>query len=137
MEFAAYQKEAQKTIQDYIQGRDSNKLVPFLGLIGEAGSVITELKKNLRDGDGYTNYNNKLKEELGDLLWYIATIATENGLKLEEVASENLLKIKDRFDIEQSENFIIYDEQYPESERFPREFEIQFDVINEGGKEKV
>jgi len=137
MEFSLYQQEAKKTIQDYIQGKEANKLVPFLGLIGEAGSVITELKKNLRDGDGYTNYNNKLKEELGDLLWYIATIATENNIDLDEVAAKNLLKIKDRFDTEQSESFIIFDEQYPENERFPREFEIQFDVITEGGKEKV
>lgn len=137
MEFSIYQQEAKKTIQEYIQGKEANKLVPFLGLIGEAGSVITELKKNLRDGTAYTNYNNKLKEELGDLLWYIATIATENELHLEEIASENLLKIKDRFDLEHSEKFIIYDAEYPVEEQFPREFEIQFDIINEDGKEKV
>lgn len=137
MEFSHYQKEASKTIQGYIQGREANKLVPFLGLIGEAGSVITELKKNLRDGKAYTNYNNKLKEELGDLLWYIATIATENDIQLEEVATANLLKIKDRFDLEKSEQFIIYDEQYPSEEQFPREFEVQFEVIIDGDKEKV
>jgi NTP pyrophosphatase (non-canonical NTP hydrolase) len=137
MEFSIYQQEAKKTIQDYIQGKDANKLVPFLGLIGEAGSVITELKKNLRDGKAYTNYNNKLKEELGDLLWYISTIATENGLELSDIAQSNLIKIKDRFDLEQSENFIIYDAEYPVEEQFPREFEIQFEVIREGGKEKV
>lgn len=137
MEFSTYQQEAKKTIQDYIQGKDANKLVPFLGLIGEAGSVITELKKNLRDGKAYTNYNNKLKEELGDLLWYISTIATENGLELCDIAQSNLIKIKDRFDLEQSGNFIIYDAKYPVEEQFPREFEIQFEVIREGGKEKV
>jgi len=137
MEFSIYQQEAKKTIQDYIQGKDANKLVPFLGLIGEAGSVITELKKNLRDGKAYTNYNNKLKEELGDLLWYISTIATENGLELSDIAQSNLIKIKDRFDLEQSENFIIYDAEYPVEEQFPREFEIQFEVIHEGDKEKV
>lgn len=107
MEFSSYQQQAKKTIQEYIQGKEANKLVPFLGLIGEAGSVITELKKNLRDGKSYTSYNKKLKEELGDLLWYIATIATENSLKLEEIASDNLLKIKDRFDLEHSERLIL------------------------------
>jgi NTP pyrophosphatase (non-canonical NTP hydrolase) len=137
MEFSIYQQEAKKTIQDYIQDKDANKLVPFLGLIGEAGSVITELKKNLRDGKAYTNYNNKLKEELGDLLWYISTIATENGLELSGIAQSNLIKIKDRFDLEQSENFIIYDAEYPVEEQFPREFEIQFEVIRQGSKEKV
>ena len=48
MEFSSYQLEAKKTIQDYIKGKESNKIVPFLGLIGEAGSVISELKKNLK-----------------------------------------------------------------------------------------
>lgn len=137
MEFSTYQQEARKTIQEYIQGKDANKLVPFLGLIGEAGSVITELKKNLRDGKAYTNYNNKLKEELGDLLWYISTIATQNSLELSDIAQFNLIKIKDRFDLEQSGNFIIYDAEYPVEEQFPREFEIQFEVIGESGKEKV
>lgn len=137
MEFGRYQEEAKKTIQDYIKKKDANQIVPFLGLIGEAGSVITELKKNLRDGDAYTNYKTKLKEELGDVLWYVSTIATENELDLDEIANNNLGKIKDRFDLEHSDNFIIYDAEYPEVEQFPREFEILFKVINEGGKEKV
>lgn len=137
MEFSNYQQEAKKTIQDYIKGKEANKIVPFLGLIGEAGSVITELKKSLRDGNAYTNYKNKLKEELGDVLWYIATVATQNDIDLEEIATSNLAKIKDRFDLEHSDKFIIYDEAYPEEERFPREFEVLFDIINDGGKEKV
>lgn len=137
MEFLEYQSRAKKTIQDYVKGKEANNIVPFLGLIGEAGSVITELKKNLRDGKAYINYRNKLKEELGDVLWYISTIATENELNLEEVAKENLKKIKDRFDSEQPENFIVYDEKYPKEEQFPREFEIDFKIINIGNREKV
>lgn len=137
MDFSNYQQEAKKTIQDYIKGKEANKLVPFLGLIGEAGSVISELKKNLRDGSAYTGYKHKLKEELGDVLWYISTIATENDLDLKEIAESNIKKIKDRFDLEHSDRFIIYDEEYPPEEQFPREFEVQFLVMNEGGKEKV
>ncbi len=137
MEFKLYQQEAKKTIQDYIKVKESNKIVPFLGLIGEAGSVITELKKNLRDGTAYTNYKTKLKEELGDLLWYISAIATQNDLDLEKIAIDNLAKIKDRFDLEHSDKFIIYDSEYPPEEQFPREFEVLFTVINDEGKEKV
>lgn len=137
MEFSSYQIEAKRTIQDYINGKESNTIVPFLGLIGEAGSVITELKKNLRDGNSYTNYKTKLQEELGDVLWYISTIATQNDLDLEAIAVKNLCKIKDRFDSEHNENFIIYDSEYPKEEQFPREFEVVFSVINDEGKEKV
>ena len=74
---------------------------------------------------------------MGDVLWYVSTIATENNLLLEEIAKDNLKKTKDRFDLEQSENFIVYDIDYPESEQFPREFEVEFLVVNEGGKDKV
>jgi len=137
MNFKEYQKQASKTIQDYAKGKDESKLIPFLGLIGEAGSVISELKKRLRDGDTYTNYDNKLKEELGDVLWYISTIATQYKIDLEEIAEHNLNKIKDRFDSDSYENFIIYDENYPKKERFPREFEVQFVVVKDKGKEKV
>jgi NTP pyrophosphatase (non-canonical NTP hydrolase) len=137
MEFSDYQVESKKTIQDYMKGKDSSEIVPFLGLIGEAGSVITELKKNLRDGTAYTNYKNKLQEELGDVLWYVSTIASQNGIDLEAIASGNLTKIKDRFALEHSDKFITYDESYPEEEQFPREFEVQFVVINDDGKDKV
>lgn len=137
MDFKKYQEEASKTIQDYAKGKDASKLIPFLGLIGEAGSVISELKKSFRDGDTYTSYDNKLKEELGDVLWYISTIATQYKIDLEEIAEHNLNKIKDRFDSDSIDNFIIYDENYPAKERFPREFEVQFKVVNDKGKEKV
>jgi len=137
MEFSHYQVEANKTIQDYVQGKETKNIVPFLGLIGEAGSVISELKKNLRDGTSYTNYESKLKEELGDVLWYISTIASQNGLDLAAIAAENLTKIKDRFDLEHSDKFIIYDAAYSLEEQFPREFEVQFMVLNTEGKEKV
>src|SRR5690606_18663502 len=42
-----------------------------------------------------------------------------------------------RFDTEHSDRFIIYDADFPPEEQFPREFEVQFDVIHESGKEKV
>lgn len=137
MDFNKYQEKASITIQDYTKEKETSSLIPFLGLIGEAGSVISELKKSLRDGDTYTNYNNKLKEELGDVLWYVSTIATKYNLKLEEIATENIDKIMDRFDTSTSKNFITYDQNYPKDERFPREFEIIFEVIKDDAKEKV
>ncbi|MNU46046.1 MazG nucleotide pyrophosphohydrolase domain protein [compost metagenome] len=137
MEFKNYQQEASKTIQDYVKVKETSALIPFLGLIGEAGSVISELKKSLRDGEAYTNYNNKLKEELGDVLWYVSTIATQYDLDLEDIAQSNLEKIIDRFDSSTYQDFIIYDENYPKEEQFPREFEVIFNVIKNGEKERV
>lgn len=137
MEFKEYQIESEKTIQKYIADEKINEFIPFLGIIGEAGSVLTELKKKLRDGEGYSSYKEKLKEELGDVLWYVSTIATQNKLSLEEIAEVNLKKIQDRFAEFDTSKFKIYDDAFEENEKFPREFEINFIPFEEDGKKKM
>jgi len=137
MEFKDYQLEANKTIQKYIADEKLNDFIPFLGIIGEAGSVLTELKKKLRDGDGYLGFKDKLKEELGDVLWYISTIATQNNLDLEDIANSNITKIRDRFSDEDASKFIIYDELHDDINHFPEEFEIRFKAISDKGVKKM
>jgi|1_EtaG_2_1085319.scaffolds.fasta_scaffold02379_6 NTP pyrophosphatase (non-canonical NTP hydrolase) len=134
MNFEEYQKQAKKTIQKYVDRTEVDEIIPFLGIVGETGSVITELKKKIRDGDGYNNFNEQLAEELGDVLWYISTIATQNGISLEDIAEQNLKKTFDRFSDKDFSSFKIYDEKYPEEERFPREFEVTFKEHKKGEK---
>ena len=126
MNFNEYQAKSKKTIQQYNADKTANIVITYLGLIGEAGSVVSELKKKLRDGDSYSNFKNKLKEELGDVLWYIAAIASQNNLSLDEIANENIVKTLDRFSDEVNGNFTDYDEGYPDNEKLPDEFEIHF-----------
>jgi NTP pyrophosphatase (non-canonical NTP hydrolase) len=38
----------------------------------------------------------KIKAELGDVLWYLAAVAKEYNLKLSDVAQYNMDKLKDR-----------------------------------------
>src|ERR1700744_2721846 len=121
MEFHAYQEEAKKTIQKNNSGTDNAEIVPFLGIIGEIGSVVSQLKIKLRVGDSYVAYKAKLGEELGDVLWYLSTIASQNELTLEEVATGNLDKIRDRFLTDESESFADFDQTFPENEKFPDE----------------
>lgn len=137
MEFNDYQKQAELTIQKSASDDKLSFIVPFLGIIGEIGSVLTQLKIKLRDGDSYVVYKKKLSEELGDVLWYISTIATQNDIILEDIVSQNLHKIKDRFLIDESTEFKDFDEEYPESERFPEEFEIEFVSYNEKDKKML
>src|SRR5680860_750711 len=138
MEFRQYQESAKQTIQSYGKNKEMDEIIPFLGIIGETGSVISELKKLLRDGrGGYNNFENQLKEELGDVLWYISTIASQNGLTLEDIASHNLEKINDRFSDDENSNFKIYDESYPKKEQFTREFEINLKETTENKKCKI
>ena len=61
--------------------------IALLGAIGELGSVSATLKKHLRDEDAYTQFEDELSEELGDLLWYIAIIANRLGITLDHQPS--------------------------------------------------
>jgi len=57
--------------------------VAILGVLGELGSLATVIKKRIRDGQAYTTFLEDLAEESGDVLWYVAAIATHYELKLE------------------------------------------------------
>lgn len=137
MDFNSYQEKAKETIQKNASEDNLTSIVPFLGIIGEIGSLVTELKKKFRDGNAYVAFESKLCEELGDVLWYIATIATQNGLTLEDVALKNLDKIHDRFLVDDSSAYRDFDTHFPENERFPEEFEIEFISYDEGDKKKL
>lgn len=137
MEFNEYQEKAKQTIQKSASDDKFSTIVPFLGIIGEIGSVLSQLKIKLRDGDSYKVYKKKLGEELGDVLWYVSTIATQNGLVLDEVANKNLEKIKDRFLVDEETEYIDFDKDSSEKEKFPEEFEIEFVSFEENGVKKL
>lgn len=69
-----------------------------LGLNGEAGEVADEIKKIIRNDRGVVTdkRKDKIKLELGDVLWYVAAIASAFNLTLEEVAQANIEKLKER-----------------------------------------
>lgn len=96
MNFNQYQKESRKTAIYPKKGK--NFIYPTLGLVGEAGEVAEKIKKILRDDKGVVRSEKKkeIKRELGDVLWYLAQIATELKLSMEDVARENLKKLKSR-----------------------------------------
>lgn len=96
MEFNDYQKEARKTAIYPNLGK--NFVYPTLGLAGEAGEVAEKVKKIIRDGNGEVTAEKKeeLSKELGDVLWYVANLAEELGLNLDDIAKRNLEKLKSR-----------------------------------------
>ena len=73
---------------------------PILGLAGEAGEICNKYKKIIRDKSGEVDVNDldQLAKELGDVLCYVAQIASELGTDLETVARVNLMKLGDRKD---------------------------------------
>jgi NTP pyrophosphatase (non-canonical NTP hydrolase) len=66
-----------------------------LGLAGETGELIELIKKHRYHGKSLDR--EKLKSELGDILWYLTDIATECGLSLVDVAQSNVYKLEARY----------------------------------------
>jgi NTP pyrophosphatase (non-canonical NTP hydrolase) len=94
--FNDYQLESRSTARYPDAGR--NLIYPTLGLTGEAGEVSDKVKKLIRDRGGVVDeqFTDDVALELGDVLWYVAQLATELGLSLEDVAEANLRKLKSR-----------------------------------------
>lgn len=82
-----YQRRAYLTAR--IDWNDPGKRhIPMFGVVGELGSVTSELKRTLRDGNAYTDGAHNLTEEFGDLLWYVGAIASRHELNLQELADQ-------------------------------------------------
>jgi NTP pyrophosphatase (non-canonical NTP hydrolase) len=96
MLISEYQELSRRTAT--YPGAGDNIVYPTLGLAGEAGEVAEKVKKLLRDDDGVMSDERReaLAGELGDVLWYVAQVATEAGLDLEEIAQGNLDKLLSR-----------------------------------------
>lgn len=69
-----------------------------LGLVGEAGETADKVKKILRDKDGIVSDDDKMEvaKELGDVIWYVASIARYLGIPFSEVAKMNVEKLSSR-----------------------------------------
>lgn len=95
MNFVEYQNEAKffldspDTDHEFILG------ILALGVSGEAGEVAEIMKKHL--GHKHDLDKDKLIEELGDVLWYLAAIASKLNISLDTVAKENLKKLRTRY----------------------------------------
>ena len=79
----AYQAEALKADRQ----RDTSLAFPLLGLFGEAGTLLSVVKKKHRDAASYLGYARYVIEEFGDVLWYFAVVAHRGGVLLSDVAN--------------------------------------------------
>ena len=126
MRISDYQREAGKTDQVAGESRES-VLVPLLGLAGEVGTLLSEYKKFLRDGHAHSRFKEQVAEDLGDLLWYVANVATKFGLDLDAVAQANLEKTQSRWPSgSEAGQYRLFDETFPANEQIPRSFQVSF-----------
>lgn len=129
---ARYQELAALTDLYAQKGMDSRALsVPMLGLAGEAGTLLVAQKKAFRDTERGVDDPNFVAAELGDVLWYTATVARHCGLELQRIATDatELAEAEQRelaFLRDLPSDLPVLDEGCPAAERFPRRLVIRF-----------
>jgi NTP pyrophosphatase (non-canonical NTP hydrolase) len=135
----AYQRRASGTDQrplgeqHHASRCDDALVIPLLGIGGELGTLQAEYKKYLRDGDEYRPFRDHIREELGDILWYLANLATKFDLDLAEIAEDNLTKVEDRWThaTGSRSDADLFDGDAGRGQRLPRHFEIEFGAVDD------
>ncbi len=94
MEINEYQKKAMRTLNPELNEKDV-LINGVMGLCGKAGEVIDIVKKHL--AQGHELNKEVIFDELGDVAWYLAEIATVLGYDLEDVLSNNIEKLTKRY----------------------------------------
>lgn len=112
MRLSDYQLRAKLTDRT-IRNPEEHKIVTSLGLVGEVGTLSAVYKKFLRDGASYNAFHEHLVEELGDVLWYVASIANRYAVKLlyknsnEKINVRKLVPVQALADLEQIASYFL------------------------------
>ena len=97
MNLKDYQKAALRTMASDKPMYDVSHVLVHcvIGICTEGGELLSSIKKSLFYGSPADNVN--IREEIGDLMWYIQNLCTERGWDLEEILSENIRKLQVRY----------------------------------------
>lgn len=90
MNFNEYQELAMSTRLE-----TADEAYALFGLVGEVGELYGYIAKVIRDGEK-DDHQAYVKKEMGDILWFLAAIAYDHGLRLDEIAQANVEKLQSR-----------------------------------------
>jgi len=93
MNINEYIKQSKRTLLD--KNKDSNLLHGAIGISTEAGEILDAFKKHLYYGKELDVIN--IKEEIGDIMWYVAILCRELDLSMEDILQTNIDKLKARY----------------------------------------
>lgn len=94
MDLNEYQAQAGKTAPKDMSDIEMLKNA-VMGLAGETGELIEQVKKHVYQGHDLVK--GEIATELGDVLWYVAYVASSVGLDLSAVAEKNIEKLRKRY----------------------------------------
>jgi|AP59_1055472.scaffolds.fasta_scaffold411317_2 NTP pyrophosphatase (non-canonical NTP hydrolase) len=92
MTFDEYQNLALSTA---IYPKEYGTIYPALGLCGKTGEVTEKIKKSIRNSvpaEQRDSFREDMIKELGDVLWYVAVLANDLNIPLDDVAENNIQK---------------------------------------------
>ena len=94
---------------DMIWSQPQRLLTGGIGICSEGGELLDLVKKLLFQGKEPTpEMREKIKLELGDVMWYVQQVLIWGGWSLNEVLAENINKLDGRypegFSVDKSEN---------------------------------
>jgi NTP pyrophosphatase (non-canonical NTP hydrolase) len=74
----------------------ANEIYALLNLGAEIGEVLGNVAKFIRDGGDIDQYHQRMKKELGDVMWMVAAVAKDHNLSLSDICTHNLDKLESR-----------------------------------------
>jgi len=93
MNLKEYQKLCRTTAKKY-EDKEKELANYGLGVVGEAGDIAGCVKKTLFHKNDQVS---GIRENIGDVMWYLAMICNYFEWNLEDVLGENIQKLKARY----------------------------------------
>jgi NTP pyrophosphatase (non-canonical NTP hydrolase) len=122
-----------RTFSDYqgmVARTDERKkvMVSLLGLVGELGDINSTFKKLVLQRESRT-LREDLCEDIGDILWYLTSLAVLYKIPLQDVARASARKANRLYSEGDVNHF---DDDFAEEERLPRRFSVTFSEKRNG-----
>lgn len=96
--YTEFTRTTRSEMKDKI-GKDPTILELCLGLAGEVGEICDKIKRPVREGESPLKLDkDTLKLEIGDVFWYLTSLADEYNISLAEVVTANIQKISSRIE---------------------------------------
>lgn len=98
MDFDAYEQLARRTATFDGKQEEYKLMYLTLGIAGEAGEIAEKVKKLIRNDNGVLSDERRedLKQEIGDVLWYLSQLSRILGFSFSAAAEANVKKLADR-----------------------------------------
>lgn len=106
--------------------RVADPAVFLYGLVTEVGDIHAVIKRRMRQSNVLPLEAQEIIEEIGDLLWYLAAVASNYDIELGDAACKNLSKVENLFG---ESEYHLYDETFPKAQQIPRHFEVAFEFL--------